>query len=252
MKLIFKILLVCYVTAFCSPQLFATDKIAKDTLQTKKNGKSLKIKKPKEQIYYGFSTHLDLFSPIITPLANDLVVSAEASFDVNLLQKYFPIVEVGYAYVNKSDSIHAVNYKTAAPFFRLGLNYSLMKTKTKEGEKKVVLNYPYIGLRYGFSVLKPHLDGVMITDKYWGENEPLLFPKKLVYVGWLELVAGVRVSIAKSFTMGWNIRVGLLPHASGKNVKNRLWYIPGFGRTSSTPFMFNYTIGYTFRTKKDK
>lgn len=249
LKRVFKILLLCFAVNLCLPQLFATDKTESDTLQVEKK-KTIKQQKNKEQIYYGFSTHLDLASPIITPLANDLVVSAEAAFDVNLLQKYFPIVEVGYTYVNKSDSVHKVNYKTAAPFFRLGINYSLMKTKTKEGEKKVVLNYPYIGLRYGFSVLKHQLDGVMITDKYWGEEVPLVFPSKVIYVGWLELLAGVRVDIAKGFTMGWNVRVGVLPHASKKNVKNQLWYIPGFGKTSNMPFMFNYTIGYTFRTKK--
>ncbi|MBO5975359.1 MAG: hypothetical protein J6P95_06565 [Paludibacteraceae bacterium] len=241
-------MIFCLLASFSCLQLYAVEEARTDSLHSKKS----RIKKNNDQIYYGFSTHLDLASPVITPLANNLVVSAEAAFDVNLLQKYFPIVEVGYTYVNKHDSIHEVNYKTSAPFFRLGINYSLMKTKTKEGEKKVVLNYPYIGLRYGFTVMKHQLEGVTITDKYWGENAPLAFPEKLIYVGWLELVAGVRVAIAKSFTMGWNVRIGLLPHASGKNVKNQLWYIPGFGKTSNTPFMFNYTIGYTFRTKKDK
>ena len=92
----------------------------------------------------------------------------------------------------------------------------------------------------------------IINDDYWGVSRPLEVNPKYLYAGWAELVAGVRVNMAKGFTMGWNIRLGLLSHTSKSSLKNQLWYIPGFGKNNTVNVMFNYTFGYTFNYDNKK
>ncbi len=217
-----------------------------------KDSVAVKPKKPHKQIFYGMSAHLDVASPLINYLVDKSTLSFEACVDVDLLHKYFPIVEVGFGYADKlnDDGIH---YKVRAPFYRIGLNYNILRMKDKGGNAKVFTgSYPYVGVRYGFSLFKYSLDGVMIHDDYWGVSRPLVVNPKYIYAGWAELVAGVRVNMVKGFTMGWNVRLGLLSHSSQKSAKAQLWYVPGFGKQNTVNFMFNYTFGYTFDYQENK
>lgn len=207
-------------------------------------------KREHRKVFYGMSAHLDVASPLVNYLYDKSLLSFEAAVDVDLLHKYFPTVEVGFGYANKlsDDGIH---YRVRAPFYRLGANFNILRMRDQTGQARPFIGcYPYIGLRYGFSLFKYSLSGVMINDAYWHTATPLVVVPRAMYAGWFELVAGVRVDIAKGFTMGWAVRVGLLPHTSRKPDKNQLWYIPGYGRNNTANVMFNYTLGYTFTTKE--
>lgn len=214
---------------------------------------TLAKKKPKKnsrQVFHGFSVHLDAASPLVNYLIDKSTLSFEACVDVDLLHRFFPIAEVGFGYADKlnDDNIH---YKVKAPFYRLGMNFNILRMKSKDGESKIFTgSYPYIGLRYGFTLFKYGLDGVIVNDDYWGVSRPMEVNPKYLYAGWAELVAGVRVNMVKGFTMGWSVRLGVLSHTSKPSLKTQLWYIPGFGKNNTVNFMFNYTFGYTFNYDK--
>jgi hypothetical protein len=199
--------------------------------------------------YRGFSVHADIASPFMEKLQNKNALSFEFQADVNLFDKIFPILEVGFGSINntlKSES----SYKTSSPFFRIGLNYNLMKNVNKDGTPKIIRSYPFLGLRYGFNVLSYQLDNAQVTSDYWNESQSLNFGEKAVFAGWGEIVGGIRVDIKSGFTMGWSVRLKTLFHAS-KN-KSQLWYVPGYGLTSGSAFSFNYTLGYTFKVSSKK
>ncbi|MDR0828755.1 MAG: DUF6048 family protein [Prevotellaceae bacterium] len=199
--------------------------------------------------YRGFSLHADIAAPIMEKLILKNALAFEIQADVNLYDKIFPIFEVGFGTINSTLN-NGSSYKTASPFFRIGLNYSLLKNINKDGTPKIIHSYPFLGLRYGFNILPYQIDNVQINSDYWGETQMVNFGEKAVFAGWGEIVGGVRIDIKNGFTMGWSVRAKMLFHAS-KN-KTQLWYVSGYGLTSGSNFSFNYTIGYTFKTKAEK
>jgi len=237
----FLLFVICFLTIGIN--IFAQD--ATDEPPREKQVKNLYVK----PIVRGFSLHVDIASPFMGIAVNKNVRTLEFHADINLFDKIFPIIEGGFG------SISAVmpngsSFRTAAPFFRLGLNYCLLNNTTKEGTPKIIRSYPFLGVRYGFSVIPYQIDNVHITSGYWGEGETLNYHSAGAFGGWLEIVGGVRVDIKGGFTMGWNVRLKTLFHAPKD--KTKLWFAPGYGLTENSAFGFNYTIGYTFRAKTHK
>ena len=234
-----KIVSTILLTVFCL-NIFAQEM---EEQQSEKQVKNLYS----GQVVRGFSLHADIASPFMGIITHKSVRTFEIQADINLFDKIFPTIEGGFGSINATLE-NGNSYKTAAPFFRIGFNYNLLKNVTKDGTPKVIRSYPFVGVRYGFEVMPYQIDNVQITSDYWGEDETLNFSSAGVYAGWMEVVGGVRVDIKSGFTMGWSVRLKTFFHSS-KN-KPQLWYATGYGLTESSVFSFNYTIGYTFKTKK--
>jgi len=190
----------------------------------------------------GFSLHADIASPIMGIASNKSIKTFEIQGDINLYNKFFPVLEIGYGEINTTLR-YGQSYQSSAPFFRIGLNYNLLRNTDKEGKPRVVHSYPFIGLRYGFGGFNYKMDNIQMAVDYWGENKSYGFQNKSVYAGWLEIVGGIRVDVYKGFTMGWSVRLKTL--FSSKD-KAKIWWCPGQGFTSGVQFTFNYTVGYTF------
>jgi len=227
---------------FCS---FFLTLAAQDEPTPEKQVKNLYTK----PVVRGFSLHADIASPFMGLIIDKSVKTFEIQADINLFDKIFPIIEGGFGSVNATLE-NGNSYKTAAPFFRVGLNYNLIKNVTKEGVPKIIRSYPFVGVRYGFGIVPYKIDNVKVTSDYWGETQTMNFSNLGVFAGWLEVVGGVRVDIKSGFTMGWNVRLKTFFHSSKD--KPQLWYVPGYGLTSGSVFGFNYTIGYTFKIKEKK
>lgn len=200
-------------------------------------------------IFRGFSIHYDLASPIMG-LIYGKVNNYEVQFDVNLYRRIYPIVELGFSSVNNTLST-GVGYSTNAPFFRIGLNYGLLRPFKNDGSARDVTSYPFIGLRYAFSPMNYNISNLEVFDQYWGTSETVSYSDNLVYSGWLEIVGGVRINLYKGLTMGWIVKFKTALHTSAPD-KSYLWYVPGYGKSSASAFSFSYTIGYSIFTKEKK
>ena len=207
-----------------------------------------KVKQLQGDVFRGLSIHADIGSPIISLLGRN-ARTYEVQLDVNLYRRIFPIFEIGYATAEK-ELISKINYNTKAPFFRVGVNYGLLKPFKDDETSRNVKSYPFVGVRYAFSPMWYNLENIIIGDEYWGTSEVIDFKNKFAYSGWVEIVGGVRVDLFKGLTLGWSVRLKTLLHTSAPN-KSHVWYVPGYGKSSGMGFMFNYTIGYTFYSGKD-
>lgn len=206
--------------------------------------------KPSSPLFAGISAHVDIASPIMGVAIDPSLITAQAVMDVNLLNRYFPVFEIGYASINSLAGNGSI-YQAQAPFGRIGMNLNLLKADDKKGNPRSVRSYPYVGVRYGMSVVKYNLSNVPYPQNYWTETQLVDFSGKNAYAGWAEVVAGVRLDMFKGFTMGWSVRINLLLHSSLDN-KSFLWYVPGYGNSSGTTFAFNYTLGYTYYSKAER
>lgn len=235
--------LIIWILLICSVSIFSQ---TSDTDTASYNPKESGVKQFQPPVFRGVSAHLDVASPLMGLVYSNKIFNIETQVDVNLFDRLFPILEVGFTSVDKS--VGEASYITRAPFFKVGINYGLMKGYDKKGEPRSLKNYPFVGVRYGFSPMNYQLNNIVVRDDYWGEEVVRNYSKSLLYAGWVELVAGVRIELIKGVTMGWSVRFKMALHSAGVE-KEKLWYVPGFGITNSSSFSFNYTIGYTFRTK---
>ena len=234
------IFLLCFVLcALCSDlqaQFSNMGSSSSSHNSTEEYNQAPKVKQFQGDAFRGLSVHADIGSPIIS-LLGGYARSYEVQLDVNLYRRLYPIFELGYATARK-EAVSKIVYDTKAPFFRVGLNYGLLKPFRDDGTERSVICYPFVGLRYAFSPVTYNLSNVEIKDEYWGTVAVEDFMNNVKYAGWMEVLGGVRVDLFKGLTLGWSIRLKTFLHTSAPD-KSYVWYVPGYGKSSGMGVMFN-------------
>lgn len=201
------------------------------------NGKK-REKKTTMPIYQGIGVKLDLGNSLYEIFSSQQQgMSFEALAYVNLLKRYLPTLELGYAqrtYIPANEA----KFSGKGAFTRIGCDFNLMKNKEMG-------NMFLIGARFGMAVQNYDISNLQIKDNYWNITQTLPNYNATRFDCWAEVVAGVEVSIYKGFNMGWAVRIKkLFTLPDEKNF--HATYIPGYGYNDATIFTFNYYIGYNF------
>jgi hypothetical protein len=222
---------------------------------TRPTGKSPEKDKKKEEpkiefpLYNGTYISGDLYGLGGNLLGSDFL-SSEVSVDVNLKNKFFPVVEVGYGTTDAWSDNEGIRYKSNAPYFRVGMNFNMMYKKKTE-------NLFYVGFRYGLSSFKYDVSTPSFTDPIWNEEianpslEDGIWGGSTSYshtglkgsMQWFELVVGVRAQIYKNFLMGWSVRMKYRTSSSASEYADP-WYVPGFGTYGSSQMGLTYSLIY--------
>lgn len=192
--------------------------------------------------FNGLRAEIDLAPIVSSFMGNGEIFSYEGAIQAYVLNKYYPVLEIGYAGANHS-TLSDINYKTNGMFARLGVDFNLVKPK--KGAKPIN-NVFLAGARLGFSSFKYDMTNIVVTDDYWNETTTLNFSNEPATKLWFEVVAGMRVEIFKNIYMGWSIRNR---HILGQSVTGEMspWYIPGFGKNiNGSNWGVNYSVGYKF------
>lgn len=206
--------------------------------QTAKKKTDDKKSQEDTRFYRGTSLGVEIAGLGSYALGSD-ILNTEIQVQSNLLNRYFPVVEVGYGKVDTTNDGTDIHYKTSSPYFRIGLDYNFLHKKT---------HLPGIllgGLRYGFSSFSYDVDGPTMTDpNYGGSTEiPFNYPGENCKAHWIEAIAALKVKIYKGFCMGWSVRYKKrLSFSSQENTES--WYVPGFGKNSGSSFNLSYHLIY--------
>lgn len=208
--------------------------------QTAKIEKEIKkaVEEEDTRFYRGTSLGVEIAGIASNLLGSD-IFNTEIQAQCNLLNRYLPVIEVGYG---KADAINDgtdIHYKTSSPYFRIGMDYNFMHKK------------PYLpgmllgGLRYGFSSFKYDVEGPTMTDPNYGGviEVPFSYLGQKCTAHWVEAVVGLKVRIFKGFCMGWSARYKK-KFSLTKNENTEPWYVPGFGKRSSSSFNISYHLIY--------
>lgn len=199
-------------------------------------------------LYNGMTVSVDLWGIGSKVLGGDFL-SSEVSVDVNLKNRFFPIVELGYGGTDAWND-NGTNYKTSAPYFRIGMNYNALF-------KKKFDNFLFVGLRYGFTSFKYDVSTLAVNDpvyggiignpnqmdNVWGGSLPFDHKGMKGSMQWIEFCVGIRAHIWDRFYMGWGLRFKFRA-SSSTGTYGDPWYVPGFGKYASNNLGVTYTITY--------
>ena len=202
--------------------------------------KEEKAKKENEYKFFSFNgmgVSADLFGLVYSFIGE--YTSAEGALEFNIGNRLYPIAEVGYGWCNHTDEASGIHYKSAAPYYKVGISYNFFTKRENPNPK----HYIYGLARFCWSNFKYDLDTPDITDPVWGNATSLHLRDVEGASMWAEVGAGIKVKIAKGFHMGWSIRYKFrITEKNGPNSK--IWYIPGYGINKSTCFGGTYSLIY--------
>lgn len=150
----------------------------------------------------------------------------EAALRINLKDKYFPIVELGYGKADAEDVATTLKYKTSAPYGRVGLDFNVLKNK--HDDYRV-----YAGFRYAYTSFKFDVSGDDLVDPVWKDNVKYEATGVKANYHWAEVVFGVDAKILGPVRLGWSVRYKRrLFHDDG--AVGNTWYVPGYGKQGGT------------------
>lgn len=195
----------------------------------------------KTKIWQGLFVEVDVAPFVENALINKYAYTYQGNLMVNLNNRFFPVVELGYAGAEKT-ILEGASFSTSGMFQKVGIDFRLMKPKPTATIKH---NFVLGGLRLGMSNFNYSITNALIEDPYWGGSEIINENSLSTTKFWLELTAGMRVSLYKNVYVGWNAKNKRLLNKS-KEGENSPWYIPGYGIGNSAVWGFSYTLGYKF------
>ena len=187
--------------------------------------------------FQGISVGVDVFGLLSKALGSD-ITTTEIGVEANLMNRFFPVVEIGYGSMDATDDETDIHFKTSAPFFRIGMNYNVFYKKPH------LPGYFTVGLRYGFSSFDYDVQSPDLVDPNWGHTSvPVVYEGVKSNVSWAELVLGLRANVYKDFYMGFSVRYRSRLSMT-KNENSEPYYIPGYGRGKSNNFGITYNLIY--------
>lgn len=184
---------------------------------------------------------VDIWDPVMRLFGQSYGLM-EFSGEVNLHNRYIPVVEVGLGTARNTPDDNNYTYRTPlTPYFRIGMNYNFLYNSNPD-------YMAYAGIRYGFSPFKYEVTDITLNDPYWGENVAFRIPSQNMTAGYLDLMFGIRVKIAGNISMGWAFKFHKLLHESNCQY-GKPWYIPGFGARGGA-ISGSFSVYYTLPLRK--
>lgn len=199
---------------------------------TSAQGKVFSEQKDTVPMFQGVALSFDLVGPAMLMLSD--YGEYEGAVKVNLKNRYFPVVEIGYGKAEHDDEVTEIYYKTGAPYFRIGCDFNLLKNKKSA-------NHLYAGFRYAFTSYKVDISRDAFPDPVWGWDTAFSVSGESCSQQWLEGIFGLDAKVYGPLHLGWNIRYKMrLAHKDG-SVGNT-WYIPGYGKYGDSRITANFNV----------
>ena len=193
----------------------------------------------KTPLFRGVSVSADVFGWIYPIFVSDAFYNNEVSVSVNLRDRFFPVAEVGYGHCNTIGDLYGIRYTTAAPYFRVGMDYNFQYKKPSS------VGFVFAGARMGYSSSNYDVEASPLTDPVTGEACPFLLTHIPCRALWGEALVGIRSRVWKGFSLGWSIRYKrLLSNCTGEN--GNPWFIPGYGVHGTETFGATYQLIWNF------
>lgn len=195
-----------------------------------------KTAKMQYPLWNAVTVGVNIWDPIMRILGQQYG-GADVWAELSLHNRYKPVIEFGLSAANITPEEMNYTFKSSlAPYFKLGINYNIFYNSNS--------NYQFnVGLRYAFTTYSYEVVNVTVNEGYWDDPSHFSLPSARSTAGWLEVVAGVKVLIAKPVSLGWNVKYCAKLHESAAPYGEPM-YIPGFGKRKN-PLSVSFSVMYT-------
>ncbi len=158
----------------------------------------------------------------------------EAGVKVNLKDHYFPTIEVGLGKADHHNEVTMIDYKTSAPYFKVGCDFNVMKNRHD-------IYRVYVGARYAMTSFKFDLSHPDVIDPVWGGETPYGGRDIKANCHWAELLGGIEAKIWGPISLGWSARYKRrISHDNGPF--GNVWYVPGYGKAGSSRITATFDV----------
>ena len=195
--------------------------------------KMFKMEKDSIPLFCGLSVSFDLVGPAMMMLTSH--GEYEGALRVNLHDQWFPIFELGLGRANhENDEVTGLTYKTTAPYFRLGMDWNILRKKHQP-------NRMYAGFRYAFTSYNVDIIRENLPDPVWQTKTGFGVEGSRCNMHWLEVVLGIDAKVFGPLHLGWTVRYKRrLMHNDG--ALDATWYVPGFGINDKDNIGANFNV----------
>ena len=195
--------------------------------------KMFKMEKDSIPLFCGFSVSFDLVGPAMMMLTTH--GEYEGALRVNLHDQWFPIFELGLGRANhKNDEVTGLTYKTTAPYFRLGMDWNILRKKHQS-------NRMYAGFRYAFTSYNVDIIRENLPDPVWQTASGFGVEGSRCNMHWMEIVLGIDAKVFGPLHLGWTVKYKRrLVHNDG--ALDATWYVPGFGINDKDNIGANFNV----------
>lgn len=195
--------------------------------------KIFKMEKDSIPLFCGFSVSFDLVGPAMLMLSDH--GEYEGALRINLHDQWFPVFEMGLGRANhENDEVTELTYKTTAPYFRLGMDWNILKKKHQP-------NRMYAGFRYAFTSYNVDITRQGLTDPVWKTKSDFGVESMSCNMHWMEIVLGIDAKVFGPLHLGWTVRYKRrLFHNDG--TLGTTWYVPGFGINDKENLAANFNV----------
>jgi hypothetical protein len=184
-------------------------------------------------LFRGFSLSFDLVGPAMLMLSDH--GEYEGALRINLHDQWFPIFELGLGHANhKKDEVTELTYKTTAPYFRIGMDWNILRKKHQS-------NRIYAGFRYAFTSYNVDIIRENLPDPVWQTETGFGVKDMSCNMHWIEAVLGIDAKIFGPLHLGWTVRYKRrIAHKDG--TLGATWYVPGFGINDKDVLAANFNV----------
>ena len=202
-------------------------------LSAQAQAKVFSLEKDSIPFFRGFAVSFDLVGPAMLALTDR--GEYEGALRVNLHDQWFPIFEMGVGRANhEDDEVTGITYKTTAPYFRIGMDWNVLK-------KKHGPNRMYAGFRYAFTSFNVDIIRENLPDPVWLSQTGFGIKDLSCVMHWAEIVFGIDAKIMGPLHLGWSVRYKRPLYHKNGDIGN-IWYVPGFGTGSDDQLAANFNV----------
>jgi hypothetical protein len=203
------------------------------TTATQAQSRLFTLEKDSIPLFRGFSLSFDLVGPAMLMLGDH--GEYEGALRMNLHDQWFPVFELGVGRANREhDEVTYITYKTTAPYFRIGMDWNILRNKHQP-------NRLYAGFRYAFTNYKVDITRDMQPDPVWGTLAGFSAEGISCSQHWMEAVMGIDAKVFGPLHLGWTVRYKRkLSHSDFP--LGQPWYVPGFGIYDNDQLSANFNV----------
>ncbi len=192
-----------------------------------------KPREPKDTIcWHGQFVGLNLVPPAKAVFSPNWGIQIQ--YNCNLYNRFFPVVELGYARLRETRDLAdwqakqfsqtlTTMYRGSGFYGKIGLDVPIAKKGPNAN------NLFFVGVRYAGATFNYEILTTPFLATYWADAYVMNIVNQHSLAHWLELVAGLRVEITPSISLGWTFTYNhLLGRTNGD--MSVASYVPGYGR----------------------